>query len=502
VEADQLASEQTSQTDAERLEVRDESMEADSLAVEEASRLEAERAEREEANRLAAEEASKLEAERLESERAAKAEAERLEAERAEREKADLLAAELAAQADAERLAAEEASKLEAERLESERAAKAEAERLEAERIEKLEAERLAAEAEAARLAAESAKIEELLEAERVAAEQLASEATVTDNPQSAVEIVEPAEVEALEREQSRASEQVSIGDNQQESIPSEFSETEDDRGGIPPGEGFRRARITKVDEEFHEAACSKASVKRSNTRLPLGPEDHRVVSARGNVAATYLKNVEEKSLQVIEKAPYRFEAVDGEKRTVPLRFSARSVGHGEDAVARNTRKDAEELDQTRRAKEISKLQKEEQSVAEWISEVTGHPDVLAAVRGETTLQAAIQSGEALCDIINAVWPERITGILRGEVKPIKRVDNVQKFCKACKDVGVEDYVVFAPLDLAMGAKEVNVIPCLFALNALFPRDYEGSRLTEYFEQAPLRHGRLEDIEEDTGTQE
>lgn len=314
------------------------------------------------------------------------------------------------------------------------------------------------------------------------------AKATVIDNPQSAEVITETVDVvKSLEKKEiDSVTEPVSIGDNQQESVDSGSSDAEDDfPSSRTPDQWERLPRYADADEELggdeiQDGGIGKVSFKRNLSRLPLGPEDHRVLSARGNVAKKYLKNVEEKSLQVIEKAPFRFEAVDGEKRTVPLRFSAKSVGDIEDAS--QERRDAEVLDQTRRRMELSKLQKEEQNAAAWISEVTGHPDVSAAARGETTLQAAIQSGEALCDLINAIWPERIIGVLRGEVNPIRRVDNIQKFCKACREVGVEEAAIVAPLDVASG-KDINVVRCLLALNAVLPHDFEGVRLADYLEQ-------------------
>merc|ERR1711920_367755 len=60
-----------------------------------------------------------------------------------------------------------------------------------------------------------------------------------------------------------------------------------------------------------------------------------------------------------------------------------------------------------------------------WIVKVTGHAATAAAAEGECSLQVALRSGEALCDLVNAVWPGRIVGILRGEVKPYLQIENV-----------------------------------------------------------------------------
>jgi hypothetical protein len=195
-EAERIAAEEAAAEEAARL-----AAEAERLAAEEAARLAAE-----EAARLAAEQAAAEEAERLAreaAEQAAAEEAQRL-AEEAQRlvEEAEQLAAEraaaeveawdeywhreeqarLAAEAEAARIAAEEAA--EAERLaaeEAQRLAAEEAQRLaaeeEAQRLAAEEAARVAAEEEAARIAAEeAAQIAAELEAARLAAEQAAAE--------------------------------------------------------------------------------------------------------------------------------------------------------------------------------------------------------------------------------------------------------------------------------------------------------------------------------------
>ncbi|QWP79347.1 response regulator [Lysobacter sp. K5869] len=268
LEAERIAAEKA---EAERLEAERvaaekaeaERLEAERVAAEkaEAERLEAERvaAEKAEAERLEAERiaAEKAEAERLEAERVAaeKAEAERLEAERiaAEQAEAKRLEAERVAaeQAEVERLAAlqAEAERAEAERVETERLAaeQAEAERAAAERAaadkaeaERLEAERLAeeerqeyarleaqyaAEAEAARLAAEQAQSERL-EAERVAAEQAEAERLEAERLEAERVAAERAEAERLEAERV-AAEQAEAERLEAERVAAEQAEAE-----------------------------------------------------------------------------------------------------------------------------------------------------------------------------------------------------------------------------------------------------------------------------------
>lgn len=214
--------------------------------------------------------------------------------------------------------------------------------------------------------------------------------------------------------------------------------------------------------------------------RLPRGPEDHRVVSYRGKVAAAYMEIVKEKQEISIQKAPNRLEKVNGAVCSVPRRFS--SVGAAAEDEVQEGMGEVRDLDQRREELEVAQLRQDERRVAQWIFAVTADVGAGEAATGEQTLQAVLRSGEVLCDLINAVWPGRIVGILRGEVKPFRAVENILQFCKACTDVGVDEHSLLAPADLAAGTgSSRNVLRCLFALGAALPEppEYEGPRLDE-----------------------
>lgn len=229
------------------------------------------------------------------------------------------------------------------------------------------------------------------------------------------------------------------------------------------------------------------------------GSEDHKIVRYRGLVAAAYMERVAEKQQMAIEKTPHRFEKADGAVRSVHVKFSK----IGAEAAA-HMHRDAIELDQSRKEKEMMMLQQDEARVAHWISAITGHESVVAAAAGEplpcvdvlsptprhkTPLLIALQSGEALCDLINVVWPGRISGILRGQVTPFRRVENIMKFTGACTDLGMDEKHLFSPAELAAGRETSrNVVRCLIALDTLLPdpSNYDGPRLADASSMPPF----------------
>lgn len=231
------------------------------------------------------------------------------------------------------------------------------------------------------------------------------------------------------------------------------------------------------------DPSSRSGKIKRDSRRHSfLSESRHKVVSYRGHAAATYMESVAAKHQIDTAKAPHRFEAVDGAARSVSVNFSSVGAAPPTTYSSEHPRRSVEVLDQSRREQGMLQLQQDEEKVTLWISAVTGHSSVAAAAAGEQSLQDALQSGEAFCDLINAVWPGRIQGILRGEVKPFRRVENILKFCRACTDLGMDETNLFAPALLAAGTESVrNVLRCLLALGALVPDPpgYEGPRLPD-----------------------
>merc|ERR1712157_293328 len=94
---------------------------------------------------------------------------------------------------------------------------------------------------------------------------------------------------------------------------------------------------------------------------------------------------------------------------------------------------------------------------------VSGDTAVEAAALGECSLQSSLASGEALCDLVNAIWPGKIVGIHRGEkaLRLPPRIANISLFVKACASVGIDKSSLFLPIDLAEGKNMKSVIRCI-----------------------------------------
>jgi len=221
--------------------------------------------------------------------------------------------------------------------------------------------------------------------------------------------------------------------------------------------------------------------------RLPRGEVKHTVMSYQGSAAAEYVSKVIESQRQTMERAPHQLEGNGGSKRSVPVRYPiiapTRSASNDVvvpiDFESAAFHRDADELDSSRKEQRMHALQEDEFAAAHWIHAVTGYEAAGAAARGEGSLEEALRSGEALCDLVNAVWPGRIVGILRGQVKPYRRVENITKFLNVCGDLGLVGYSRFAPVDLTEGKNFGRVVRCIFDLDELIPCPpiYEGPRL-------------------------
>uniref|UniRef100_A0A7S1L217 Calponin-homology (CH) domain-containing protein n=1 Tax=Alexandrium catenella TaxID=2925 RepID=A0A7S1L217_ALECA len=221
--------------------------------------------------------------------------------------------------------------------------------------------------------------------------------------------------------------------------------------------------------------------------RLARGPEVHRVISYKGDIAAEYARKLEEKHRVSVDKVPHRFETTgSGERRSV-VQPKLTVMTKQEPSEAPTVRRlSAELLDRGRQAQQMMRLKEDARCAAGWIHAVTGDVQAHAAAQeDECSLLAALDSGEALCDLVNAVWPGRIIGILRGrDIKPYKRLANVTRFLQACSDLGIPDQNVFMPSDLTERKNLRNVVRCLFALGSIVPEppEYSGPRLEDSVE--------------------
>jgi len=285
-----------------------------------------------------------------------------------------------------------------------------------------------------------------------------------------------------------KATDHVEVVDRLQEfsrtaSPEDDLEATEHSSRSVDPQENHDDLEADEMSETCDDASSTTskdAGVARPKknyaTTIGRGSVQHTTVSYRGKAAAAYTECLAEHHQSAIEKAPHRLrKTTEGQMKSVPVTFS--HVG-----AAGANRQAAEELDKQRQLQEAMQLKQDEHNVASWIFAVTSHHAVGEAVKGNVCLLSALQSGEALCDLINAIWPGRIEqkGILRGEVKAFRRVENIAKFCQVCTELGMAEQNMFAPAKLSAGQESLrSCLFCLFALGALLPEspEYEGPRL-------------------------
>lgn len=238
------------------------------------------------------------------------------------------------------------------------------------------------------------------------------------------------------------------------------------------------RSRLEGSEDGTNE---SRFRSRRNSVRVV----DRVRFSYRAPIAAEYAAKVLESNRREHELAPHRFtKGADGASYIVERRVDS----HGPapllpellDTEARERLRSGERLDTDRRVMQELKHFDEERAALEWVHLVTGNAWASAAASGQLSLREALSSGEALCDLVNAIWPGSITGIVRGShAQAYRRVDNVAKFLAACGRLGVPARELFDTNDLLEGRGARRVVRCLLALAARLPPDYQGHRLDQ-----------------------
>lgn len=214
---------------------------------------------------------------------------------------------------------------------------------------------------------------------------------------------------------------------------------------------------------------------KRRGLQELQGPQ-HKAIAFRGLAGAEYMRRIEESNSKAVQQAPHKWEAEkDGHKRSVPVAkldvVGLTSLSKEMEEEFRNHRS-AEDLDDTRAEAQRRKDLEEEQTIASWIYAVTDNDDAGAAMDGEMSLQEALQTGEALCDLVRGIWPEHIDSqkISRGQAQQFRhRLGNIDMFLKACIQVGVPEHSRFVAADLLDGKNPRSLVRCLVALAGKAP---------------------------------
>lgn len=254
---------------------------------------------------------------------------------------------------------------------------------------------------------------------------------------------------------------------------------TRSSEGVIGP-EGKSQDVESEEDEvEGHEGEARG----RKPGRRPFAAGSSKVISYQGSVAVEYARRIEEQQRQQAERAPHRWS--QGLKVSVPVdRLETKSASGA--ALPRHHYGTVEVLDHSIQAQQEQQLREDEWRLAVWIHHVTGDAQSGAAAAGKGSLQEALQTGEVLCDLINAIWPGKIVGISRGQGAQtlFKRVANITHFVQFCSSLQLS-HSLFVPADLAEGRNFRQVIRCLCALAQHVPETWDGPR----FQPAPeVRH--------------
>eukprot|EP00435_Cladocopium_sp_Y103_P045721 s672_g13.t1 len=238
---------------------------------------------------------------------------------------------------------------------------------------------------------------------------------------------------------------------------------------------------VESEEDEGHEGHEGDAKGRRPGRR-PFASGSSKVISYQGSVAVEYARRIEEQQRQNAERAPHRWS--QGLKVSVPVdRLETKSASG---AAERHHYGTVEVLDHSIQAQQEQQLREDELRLAAWIHHVTGDAQSGAAAAGKGSLQEALQTGEVLCDLINAIWPGKIVGISRGQGAQtlFKRVANITHFVQFCSSLQLS-HSLFVPADLAEGRNFRQVIRCLCALAQHVPETWDGPR----FQPAPeVRH--------------
>ena len=131
-------------------------------------------------------------------------------------------------------------------------------------------------------------------------------------------------------------------------------------------------------------------------------------------------------------------------------------------------------LDKDLKVKHDSKYSVERDHEArEWIGAVTGTP-----LDSEKSLQDVLKDGITLCELINALMPDRKPLKPTTSKLSFKQMENIHSFLVAIAELGVRPFESFQTVDLYEGKNIIQVIDCIFAVSrSAEKKGYQGPRL-------------------------
>jgi len=113
-----------------------------------------------------------------------------------------------------------------------------------------------------------------------------------------------------------------------------------------------------------------------------------------------------------------------------------------------------------------------EQEAAQWIQDITG-----VQVVGD--FADSLRTGQVLCQLLNCIIPGTISKINNAGT-PFKERENISKFLKGCRALGVQEYALFSTDDLYDEKNLNSVVRCIHALGGALRRsvpDFQGPHL-------------------------
>ena len=84
-------------------------------------------------------------------------------------------------------------------------------------------------------------------------------------------------------------------------------------------------------------------------------------------------------------------------------------------------------------------------------------------------LWASLKNGVVLCNLLNAIKPGAVSNFHVTKLVPLKEMENIQLYLKACSALGISSSSLFATSDLFKAKSMPSVLANIYAVNLLAP---------------------------------
>jgi len=159
------------------------------------------------------------------------------------------------------------------------------------------------------------------------------------------------------------------------------------------------------------------------------------------------------------------------EKKATGLRERAAPGPAGGEEVGEA---DAQGLDADMKKKMDAKFDAAEAAeVCRWIQEVTGEQ------QGEQSMAEWLKSGVVLCSLANNIVPGSVSGVNESSM-PFKQMENISKFLKMARDIGMKESSMFSTPDLFEEKNMAIVVTFLYTFGGVVQAnlpEYTGPKI-------------------------